>query len=106
MFAKLWKDEEGAVALEYLLLLTIVGLGMVIGFSNLSNALNAEYTELGNAILALSQGYEVATRSGCSATTQGSQAIDIPSNVTFGTNTVTPAAINPNNVYTGVNVCP
>src|SRR3954465_8636645 len=103
MFARLWNDEEGAVSLEYLLLLTIVGLGMVIGFSNLSNALNAEYSELGNAILALSQGYEVATKSGCGSATQGSQAIDPPGAVTFGSNVTTPASISPGIVGTGVN---
>ncbi len=105
MFAKLWKDEDGAVSVEYLFLLTIVGLGMVVGYSNLSNALNAEYTELGNAILALSQGYEIATKSGCASTTQGSLAVDAPGNVRFGTNTVTSLAASSSSVGLNVQEC-
>lgn len=105
MFAKLWKDEEGAVSVEYLFLLTIVGLGMVIGYSNLSNALNAEYTELGNAILSLSQGYEIATKSGCTSTTQGTRATDAPGNVRYGSNTVTPIAVSSSAVGLNVQEC-
>ena len=83
MFSKLWNDEAGVISVEYLFLVTIVGLGLVIGFSNLEGAINTEYTELANAILALSQGYEVTTQSGCKATKQGSQAIDTPGLATF-----------------------
>jgi Flp pilus assembly pilin Flp len=83
MFAKLWNDEAGVISVEYLFLVTIVGLGLVIGFSNLEGAINTEYTELANAILALSQGYEVTTQSGCKASKQGSRATDTPGNATF-----------------------
>lgn len=105
MLARLWKDEDGAVSVEYLFLLTIVGLGMVIGYSNLSNALNAEYTELGNAILALSQGYEIATKSGCVSTTQGSKATDAPGNVRFQSATVTPVAPSTSDITQNVVPC-
>jgi Flp pilus assembly pilin Flp len=54
---KLWNDDDGIVALEYLLLATVVGLGLVVGMSALSEALNVELVELGNAILALDQSY-------------------------------------------------
>ena len=50
MFAKLWNDEAGNIALEYLLLATVVGIALVVGFSNLATALNVEYTELSNAL--------------------------------------------------------
>jgi len=46
MFAKLWKDEAGVISVEYLFLVTIVGLGLVVGFANLEGAINVEYTEL------------------------------------------------------------
>ena len=62
MLLKLWNDDAGIVALEYLLLATIVGLGLVVGLSALSEALNQELTELGNAILALDQGYTFAAQ--------------------------------------------
>ena len=83
MFAKLWKDESGIVAIEYLFLATIVGLGLVVGFGNLEGALNAEFSELANAILALDQGYAVYTQSGCKGFKTGSNAFDTAGRVTF-----------------------
>ncbi|MGH7173433.1 MAG: Flp family type IVb pilin [Gemmataceae bacterium] len=57
MILKLWRDDAGIVALEYLLLATIVGLGLVVGLSNLEIALDNELTELANAVTALDQSY-------------------------------------------------
>lgn len=57
MMQRLWQDDAGIVALEYLLVATIVGLGLVVGLSNLEIALDTELTELANAITALDQGY-------------------------------------------------
>ena len=57
MMLKLWQDDAGIVALEYLLVATIVGLGLVVGLSNLEIALDNELTELANAITALDQSY-------------------------------------------------
>jgi Flp pilus assembly pilin Flp len=76
MFAKLWNDESGVIAVEYLFLVTIVGLGLVVGFANLEGALNAEYTELGQAILGLSQAYSIDTQSGCKSSKQGTVVTD------------------------------
>lgn len=96
MFAKLWNDESGNVALEYLLLLTIVGLGLVVAFSNLENAIKSEYTELANAILGLSQAYAVSTETSCKAYKQGSNVSDTPQTLAFGVLTVAPTSININ----------
>ena len=101
MFAKLWKDESGIVAIEYLFLATIVGLGLVVGFGNLEGALNAEYSELGNAILALNQGYSVLSQSGCKAFKSGSSAIDTAGTVQFGASNVGPNTININACFAG-----
>jgi len=57
MFRKLWTDDAGVVAIEYLFLCVIVGLGMAVGYSAVSDSLNAEYVELGQAILTLDDGY-------------------------------------------------
>lgn len=103
MFSKLWNDEAGVISVEYLFLVTIVGLGLVIGFSNLEGAINTEYTELANAILALSQGYEVTTQSGCKATKQGSRATDRPGTATFFAGT--PTAVETNSSNVNVNFC-
>ncbi len=84
MFAKLWKDEAGVISVEYLFLVTIVGLGLVVGFANLEGAINVEYTELSTAILGLSQSYYVATQSGCKGDKQGSDVEDTPGRAAFG----------------------
>ena len=88
MFKKLWQDESGIVAIEYLFLATIVGLGLVVGLGNLENALNIELSELGNAILALNQGYSILSQSGCKALKVGSSAFDTNGSVRFGASAV------------------
>lgn len=81
LFVKLWNDDDGAlIAMEFLFVATILIIGIVVGLVNLRGAINAELSELSNAILALSQGYTISGVSGCCASTDGSQAID-----TFGT---------------------
>ena len=57
MMLKLWQDDAGIVALEYLLVATIIGLGLVVGLSNLQRALVNELTEMANAITAMDQSY-------------------------------------------------
>ena len=91
MFAKLWNDEAGIVSLEYLFLATIVGLGLVVGFSNLATALNAEYTELAQAIVALNQSYSYAAASGCAGSHGGVNATDTVGTVVYGVGTYGPA---------------
>ena len=94
MFAKLWNDEAGVIAVEYLFLVTIVGLGLVVGFSTLEGAINVEYTELSSAILALSQGYTVSSQSGCKGSKQGSNATDTAGKAQFAISEVAPNSIN------------
>jgi Flp pilus assembly pilin Flp len=105
MFAKLWKDEAGVISVEYLFLVTIVGLGLVVGFANLEGAINVEYTELSNAILGLSQGYSVSSQSGCKANKQGTDVTDTPGRAVFGNTTfISPAIVtqNANQAFCGV----
>jgi Flp pilus assembly pilin Flp len=94
MFAKLWNDDRGIVALEYLFLLSIIGLGLVIAFSNLGNALNVEYTELGNSILGLSQAYAISSESTCKAFRQGSAVFDSASTIRYFVSSVAFTSIN------------
>ena len=46
-------DERGAVFVEYLLLLTLVGIGVICGLATLKDALVSELTELAAAIGAI-----------------------------------------------------
>jgi Flp pilus assembly pilin Flp len=103
MLRKLWNDESGIVAIEYLFLATIVGLGLVVGFATLEGAINVEYTELSRAILALSQGYNVFSQSGCKGSKQGSNATDTPGTANFAQS---PVAVNPINVVYCPTVAP
>jgi len=84
LLRRLWKDDCGAlISIEYLFVATILVIGIIVGLDNLRNAVNAELTELGNAILALSQGYAFSGVSGCTSNTDGSQAIDTPATETL-----------------------
>ena len=79
----LWRDDRGAlIAMEYLFVGTILVIGIVVGLTNLRDAINAELTELGNALLALSQGFTVSGTNGAGGTTDGSGANDTPGNLT------------------------
>jgi Flp pilus assembly pilin Flp len=79
LLRNLWKDDAGAlIASEFLFIATILVIGIVVGLTNVREAINAELTELGNAILALSQGYAFSGTSGGAGFVDGSQAIDTP----------------------------
>ncbi len=79
LLRRLWKDDCGAlISMEFLFVATILVIGIIVGLVNLRDAVNAELTELANALLALSQGYAFSGVSGCTSTTDGSQAIDTP----------------------------
>lgn len=89
LFRNLWNDDAGAlIASEFLFIATILVIGIVIGLTNVRDAINAELTELGNAILSLSQGYAFSGTSGGGGSTDGSQAIDTPA--LLPENTLTP----------------
>ncbi len=77
---RFWQDDRGAlIATEYLFFVTIVVIGTIVGMTNLRDAVNVELTELGNALMALSQGFTISGTSGQSGGTDGSQAMDTPS---------------------------
>jgi Flp pilus assembly pilin Flp len=79
LMIRLWSDDHGALeSIEFLLIATILILGLVVGLTALRNAITTEFEETANAILALSQGYSVSGLSGAGASVDGSQAIDTP----------------------------
>ena len=79
LLMKLWQDDDGIVALEYLLVATIVGLGLVVGLAAVEGALDNELTELANAITVLDQSYSFTgvSISGI-ASKSGTFASDVP----------------------------
>jgi Flp pilus assembly pilin Flp len=82
MMLRLWRDDTGIVALEYLLVATVLGLGLVVGLAALNEALTAELAELSNAILALDQSYSFvgfkarSQHGGLIASRNGTAALD------------------------------
>jgi Flp pilus assembly pilin Flp len=51
--ARLWNDRRGGVFVEYILVLTIVGLGAIVGLAVLRNALVDELLQLAAAVQAI-----------------------------------------------------
>lgn len=95
MLKKLWNDEAGVVSLEYLLLATIVGLGLIVGFVALRNSMVSEFNELAGAITTLSQEYSFSGQAWAAcASTEGSNATDSPDR----DDTTNPAAASTQNV--------
>ncbi len=50
---KIWRDRRGGVFVEYILLLTIVGIGVIVGLATLKDALISELNDLAAAITAI-----------------------------------------------------
>lgn len=50
---KFWRDRRGGVFVEYILLLTIVGIGVIVGLATLKDALISELNDLAAAITAI-----------------------------------------------------
>ena len=53
MLERLSRDRRGGVFVEYLLLLTIVGIGVIAGLAAVRGALINELVDLANAIAAI-----------------------------------------------------
>jgi len=96
LMMKMWKDDAGIVAFEYLLVATIIGLGLVVGLSAVSVALNAELTELANAILALDQTYSYSGQSSCNASRNGTATSDSAGNIGLSGFAATPVNVGSN----------
>ncbi|HYV34591.1 MAG TPA: hypothetical protein VE988_02740 [Gemmataceae bacterium] len=97
---KLWQDDNGALlSAEYLFMATILVIGIVVGLAGVRDAINIELTELGNALLALSQGFTINGTTGNGGSSDGSQATDTPGKLT------PPSATAPS-VSSDINVLP
>jgi len=49
-FRRFWHDRRGSVFAEYILLLTIVGIGVIVGLATLRDAMISELNDLAAAI--------------------------------------------------------
>ena len=56
MFSRLWNDESGAIlSAELVLIMTILVIGLIVGMSELQDAIVNELNDVGEAIGALNQ---------------------------------------------------
>lgn len=79
MLKRLWNDECGAVvSAELVLLLTILGIGMVVGLKAVQSAVVDELGEIGTALNTVNQNYSYAGSSlaGC-AVSGGTNVTDV-----------------------------
>jgi hypothetical protein len=97
MFRKLWSDDAGIVALEYMFVATIVGIGVTVGLENLRVGINVELSETAEAICGLNQGYFVGEQTGEGGCTDETNAID-PAGEDIAYNVDTAGALTLNTV--------
>ena len=73
----LWNDESGAVvSIEYLLIGTICGIGVISGLSSMREGVITELADVGGAVGFFSQSYTIGgVKSHCAATA-GSNFVD------------------------------
>ena len=53
---KLSRKDDGSVTVEYLLLVTLIGLGVIVGLASLRSALVNELIDLADAVQAINCG--------------------------------------------------
>jgi Flp pilus assembly pilin Flp len=95
VFSKLWVDDGGFItSVEMLFITVILVIGLVAGWAGLRAAIVEEYTELGNAILYLNEGYEIDGISGITGGSYGSNATDAIATLTLIQKAATAVGIN------------
>lgn len=73
----LWSDESGAiVSTEIVLVITILGIGMVVGLTTLRNDVVTELADTAQAISNIDQGYSYAGVTGHESLSAGSSYVD------------------------------
>ena len=82
-FSKLWRDDCGAlIATEWVLVATILVIGIITGLVAVRQAVIVELSQFANAIMQLDQSYQFSGQSMCLAGTNGSSATVSLNNIT------------------------
>ncbi len=73
----LWSDESGAiVSTEIVLVITILGIGMVVGLAAVRNSVVSELGDVAQAIANTNQSYSYSAVSGHAASSAGASFVD------------------------------
>jgi Flp pilus assembly pilin Flp len=76
---RLWQDDQGALlATEWVLLATILVLGVIVGMVAVRQAVLSELTDFANGLLALNQSFSFSGTSSCMASASGSAFVSGP----------------------------
>jgi Flp pilus assembly pilin Flp len=59
MFARLWQEEDGVLSFEWILLVTLLTIGIVSGISAARDAIIDEFGDVAQAMLSLDQSYTI-----------------------------------------------
>src|SRR5262245_27488435 len=59
VFARMWKEEDGVLSFEWVLLVTLLTIGIVSGLSAARDAIIDELGDVAQAMLALDQSYTI-----------------------------------------------
>ena len=78
MFASLWSDDGGAIiAIEWILFVAIVLIGLIVGFVAVRNAVVDELVVIATAVDSVGVCFSYAGLSNCESAVCGSQVIDV-----------------------------
>ncbi|MCR5165339.1 MAG: hypothetical protein K6C40_15125 [Thermoguttaceae bacterium] len=64
MMTRIWNDESGLLTFEWIMLFTLLTIGIIGGVATIRNATNIESEEAANAITALDQSYTLTASLG------------------------------------------
>ena len=96
MLHQLWNDDCGAghITAEWILLFTILVLGIITGLVAVRQAVISELTETAQAILALNQSFSFSGQTNCESSTAGSSGSDTTNTIIEGSVAASTASIN------------
>jgi Flp pilus assembly pilin Flp len=79
MTKEFWRDDCGAIiTVELILIVTILGIGLIVGLTTVRDAVNSEFADLAQAINNIDQSYSYSGVTGPSSSTSGSVNLDLP----------------------------
>jgi Flp pilus assembly pilin Flp len=81
LISKLWTDDCGAIlSFEWILMATILVLGMIVGLKTVQGAVLNEFEEIGSAVGGISQSYKYGGSKGCCSKSNGGSYHDRSAN--------------------------
>jgi hypothetical protein len=79
MLNRLWREDEGVLTFEWVLLVTVLVIGVVVGLAAVRDALNVELANVAGAMVSLNQGYGITDAGQIAVGIKGSSATGLNS---------------------------